>query len=73
MPKKPELVCPECGEKAAHSYPFHPWCCTHKRVETEDFGDGDGQDAPIHDLCSFCMDCGGEVMPDTEGGWELLR
>ena len=72
MPTKPELLCSECGEAAGYSYPIHSECCSHERVESEDFGDGDGQDAPIHDYHSFCLDCGREVMPDTEGGWELV-
>ena len=44
--------------------------CAHEHVESQDNGSGDGWEAPVHDWEHRCLDCGAELIPDGEGGWD---
>ena len=65
-------LCRECKEPAFEGQLYHPGCCPHEHVDSHDNGSGDGWEAPIHDWSHTCLDCGAELIPDGEGGWDRL-
>ena len=65
-------LCRGCEEPALEGQLYHPGCCPHEHVDSQDNGSGDGREAPIHDWESRCLDCGEELIPDGEGGWDSL-
>lgn len=51
------FLCPDCDE-IVDGHRFHPGCCAHEEVETDD----DGLDLKWH----TCLLCGSQVFPEMD-------